>query len=294
MKRQRGIGLVVVLWGVLLLAVLTAAIVALSRTENRLVSRHLEAARHMAAVHTAIAWAAQRLLDTRPQTRLPIDGSPITLEFAGQRMEVGATLEAGRIDLNSSPDELLGVLFRSQGLSGTEADQWLARLRDWQDRDDERRPGGAEWADYRAAGLPYGPRNGPLKSVEEVELLVGMPARLARCIEAATTVYSGIPVPDVFHLAPETRRILAWADQREMGSRRWLPETKVTPSESAPLAGQVIRLRIKLFDKGNDTPYVSEVIGRLLAGRGRHWLTIALRSGEREDRPDCDLTADGP
>jgi general secretion pathway protein K len=288
MNRQRGIGLVVVLWGVLLLAVLAAEIVALSRSENRLVERHLAAARHAAALHTAVAWAAQRLLDVRSERRLPIDGSPTSFEFAGQHIEVSATLEAGRIDLNNSSDELLGALLRSQGLSEVDATRWLATLRDWQDSDDERRLDGAEWADYRAAGLRYGPRNAPLKSVDELQMLLGMPETLAKCLASASTVYTWAPVPNVQHLTPESRRVLAWADRHQVGSHRWLPENIGGSPESVPLAGQVIRLRIRLFEDAKRTSSVSEVVGRLRAGRGRPWLTIAVGRVDANDGIDCD------
>jgi general secretion pathway protein K len=275
MKLQRGIALVVTLWGVLLLAVLTGTVVALSRTETRLVESHLATARHAAAVNSAIAWATQQLLATRPGQGLRVDGSPVTFEFDGQSLEVRATLEAGRIDLNWAPDEVVEALFRVQGVASGDAAEWVAKLRDWQDEDDDRRPGGAEYVDYQAAGLSYGPRNAPLKSLDELQLLLGMPRRLAACLAQASTVYTGSRSPDMQHLTPAARAALAWLEKYGDSSHRWLLESGVSSRGPEAVVGQVIRLRIHSAAADGRQATTTEVIGRLVGGPGRGWLTIA-------------------
>lgn len=284
MIRQRGVALVIVLWGVLLLAVLTGSVVVLTRAEIRLVESHIEKARRSAILDSAVAWATQRLLDGRPQQRLPTDGTPTLFEFDAHQLEVSATLEGGRIDLNASDDDLLKALFQAQWISEQEAEAWLDKLRDWQDADDERRLRGAEFADYRAAGQGYGPRNGPLKSVEELQLLLGMPRTLAACVGQAATVYTGAATPDLLHLVPAARAVLTWSDHH--GST-WLSDQTAVPTEVSSLAGQVVRLRIAPRSGTSSTGSVIEVIGRLAGGTGRSWASMAVRELDATGETNC-------
>jgi general secretion pathway protein K len=286
MNRQRGIALVVTLWGVLLLAVLTGTVVALSRTETRLVESHLMAARHAAAVHSAVAWATQHLLATLPGQRLPIDGSAVPFEFDGQSAEISATLEAGRIDLNRANDELIDALFRVQGITASDTDQWVAKLRDWQDEDGEHRPRGAKFVDYQAAGLSYGPRSAPLKSIDELQLILGMPRHLAACLAVGATVYTGSASPDMHHLTPAARAALAWLDQYGDRSRHWLQDNTASSTGAEAVVGQVIRLRIRSSSANGGQEKSTEVIGRLVGGPGRAWLTIAERADDADDDDD--------
>ena len=61
---------------------------------------------------------------------------------------------------------------------------------DFRDADDSSRNKGAEWPDYRAAGLPYVAHNRPFRSLAELRLVLGMSEALYRRIEPFVTVYS--------------------------------------------------------------------------------------------------------
>jgi len=52
---------------------------------------------------------------------------------------------------------------------------------------------GAKEPEYRAAGYPYVPRNGPFQSIDELELVMGMTPELYQRIESALTIYSQRP-----------------------------------------------------------------------------------------------------
>jgi len=55
-----------------------------------------------------------------------------------------------------------------------------AAILDWIDEDDEPREGGAEAASYRQRMPPYEPRNGPIRSLAELELVEGVEPELLR------------------------------------------------------------------------------------------------------------------
>ena len=53
------------------------------------------------------------------------------------------------------------------------------------------RPNGAEEAAYRAAGLPWGPKNAPFETVEELQQVLGMTADIYKRVAPSLTTYSG-------------------------------------------------------------------------------------------------------
>src|SRR3546814_7211156 len=82
--------------------------------------------------------------------------------------------EAGKVDLNTAPQELLARLMRVGGADEATADRVAAAITDWRDADDLRRSQGAEWEDYAAAGARYRPRNGPFAVLGELRAVAGM------------------------------------------------------------------------------------------------------------------------
>ena len=56
---------------------------------------------------------------------------------------------------------------------------------DWVDPDDLSQPNGAEIAEYKAAGLSYGPKNAPFDTVSELQQVLGMTYALYEKIEPA-------------------------------------------------------------------------------------------------------------
>lgn len=50
----------------------------------------------------------------------------------------------------------------------------ISRITDWVDEDDEVSPLGAELGSYLSSEHPYEPRNGPLQTIEEMELILGI------------------------------------------------------------------------------------------------------------------------
>jgi general secretion pathway protein K len=104
---------------------------------------------------------------------------------------VSAIDESGKIDLNGAPEPLLkGLLLTAGGLDEPGAAQVMDAIGDWKDLDDLRRPSGAEAADYKAAGSPYLPANGPFETVPELQRVLGMTPALYAKLAGNLTVHS--------------------------------------------------------------------------------------------------------
>jgi general secretion pathway protein K len=125
-----------------------------------------------------------------PEQRWPADGRERVLTYGENLIRVRVQDEAGKIDINAAPDEMLEGLFRTVGVDAASASRLVDAIADWKDPDDLRRLSGAEAADYRAAGLPYVPRNGPFLAVDELRLVLGMTPALFERIGPFVTVYS--------------------------------------------------------------------------------------------------------
>jgi general secretion pathway protein K len=190
-RRQRGIALVAVLWIVVLLSIAAASMLHAGRTDARLARNLAEQAEAAALADAGVNRAILALLDSRPERRWRVDGTPVGMPFAGRMLHVAIQDERGRIDLNTAPDELLAGLLRNVGgLPQDAADALVDRIADWRDPDDLRRLNGAEAADCRQAGLAYGPRNAPFQSVDELLLVLGVTPDLFRRIRPAITVHA--------------------------------------------------------------------------------------------------------
>src|SRR3546814_17561250 len=103
-------------------------------------------------------------------------------------------------------------MFEAVAGPGAQAKAMTDAFLDWRDDDDQRRPDGAEEQDYAALGVK--PRNGPLRSIEELTEIKGIDQRTYAQLAPAVTVFFGYRT--------EERRV-----GKECGmtcSCRWSPE----------------------------------------------------------------------
>ena len=115
-----------------------------------------------------------------------IDGQGVRLDAGLVTIEV--TDEAGRIDLNGADPALLAGLYRAAGLAALAPAAFGARVADWRDEDDERSPGGAEAADYAAAGLAHRPGNEAFRAVDELQWVLGVQGAQVAALAPLATV----------------------------------------------------------------------------------------------------------
>jgi general secretion pathway protein K len=192
---ERGIALITALWGAALLAVTLASVLRLGLTSARAGHSGADLAALNAAADAAVNITILRMLGPAA-TEPPVDDTPTTVDFAGYRARVSVRDEAGRIDINWVGAPLLRQLLIAATADVDVAQQMTDRILDWRDASTGRRLNGAQSADYRDAGLPYGPRNGAFQSVAELQLVMGMTPELYRRIAPLLTVYSQAPWVD--------------------------------------------------------------------------------------------------
>ncbi len=186
----RGIALIAVLWGLVLLAVIAASFATTSRTEIRLARNAMENARARALADAGVHRAVLGLAETDPERRLAADGTLYRFVFVDGQALIRIEDEGGKIDLNRAPDQMLKGLFLAAGLDADASAAMVDAIVDFRDANDARRLNGAEDDDYRAAGRRYGAKDRPFEAVEELRQVLGMTPELYALVAPALTVHS--------------------------------------------------------------------------------------------------------
>jgi general secretion pathway protein K len=191
-RAQRGIALIMVLWLTVMLTVIGASFAYGMRNEALAARNTVSWAQARAIADGAVHRTVFELL--RPKVSPDVwaaDGTAHAWDADSAHIVVSATDESGRIDINLASDDLLrGLLKTAGGLDDTAAASLVDAIGDWKDADDLRRPNGAESADYKAAGLPYGPANAPFETLPELQRVMGMTPALYAKLADSLTVHS--------------------------------------------------------------------------------------------------------
>ena len=178
-RAERGVAVLIVLWLMVLLAGVVAASGLTARSETRATQNMMVEAQARQAAQAAIVVAALGLFDPQPSFDAHA-GRRLVIDVAETTVDITVREECGKIDLNTGWAALIVGLFTAAGPHGEGARAAQAVL-DWRDPDQRPRPGGAEDPDYRAAGLPYGARDGMFESIEELWQVKGVtPALVAK------------------------------------------------------------------------------------------------------------------
>ncbi|MFC4729304.1 general secretion pathway protein GspK [Coralloluteibacterium thermophilus] len=194
---RRGAALLMVLWLLGLLTVVVGGFVLVSRTEalQGRAARSGTQARY--AAEAGIDYAMARVQDPLVERRWHADGRAYRLPFDGAEVEIRIVDESGKVDLNAADAEILARLFMALEIDEDTARGLAGAILDWRDADDLLQPvGGAESAQYAAAGRPYGARNAPFDSVAELQLVLGMTPAFYRAAAPHLTVFSGLALPN--------------------------------------------------------------------------------------------------
>jgi general secretion pathway protein K len=203
-RRSRGIALVLVLWVITLLSVMALGLTATQRTETTLTANALDGARFRAAADAAIVYAVLNLLapagpdldarqpagENTPAEWLP-NGAPHLWTFAEVPLSISVGNETSRVDLNVADASVLAALMVAVGVPERDAAAIADRILDWRDSDNLKELNGAEDPDYEGEGLPYGAKDGPFTSVEELGQVLGVTPELYRRLAPELTVDAG-------------------------------------------------------------------------------------------------------
>ena len=201
---QRGVALLLVLWACTLLAILLGGYAALARTEGLQARYQFAQTQAHYAAEAGLMRAIYGLQDPQATQRWIGDGRAYTFRYGSTNVVIHAIDEGGKVDLNTATPEVLQNLFQAAGQQPAQAQQLAAHVVDWRNPPTMAGEGDAQRAAYVAAGLHYGPRNGPFATIGELQLVLGMNSALYRRIEPVLTIWSGNTSPN-----PNTASTLA-------------------------------------------------------------------------------------
>jgi general secretion pathway protein K len=187
---SRGVILPVVLWVSAGLALLAFSIDSHARQAVRTSRRLMDQLRERRLCLAAVELAGGVMGGSAPSGNHPeifnsIEYPEGVLSFSRETEKepvYGLEDEQGRLNLNSTPAEILSAL---PGMTPATAEA----VTDWRDADDLTSPSGAENREYKARGRPYPCKNGPLQSVPEMLLILGMGPEVFKKVSPFVTVY---------------------------------------------------------------------------------------------------------
>jgi general secretion pathway protein K len=253
--RQGGIALLLVLWVITLLTIIAVSMTATQRTEVNLAANQVASASFRSLADAAIQFTALNLLTQPPGTTeeetldthvwVP-DGQPRTWFFGEQLLEIRIINEASLIDLNTANRDLLLALLMAAGTLDAEPENLVDAILDWRDEDDLHLANGAEDSAYQAAGLPYGAKDGPFDSLEELQQVLGVNREIYRILRPALTVSSGQASPNPDFAPPLVQAALQGISLEEVQDRLGT-ETGVLEGKPLPKGrgGPLYRVQVR-------------------------------------------------
>jgi general secretion pathway protein K len=202
MRRNRGVALLIVLWGCTLLAIMLGGFAALARTEGLQARYQFAQTRAHYAAEAGVVRAIEGLQTPDANARWVADGRAYVFPFDDAQVNITVVDEDGKVDLNAASDDVLTALFKAAGVAADKAKSLSAAIQDWRRPGDAALPNGAKQPQYESAGLNYGPRNGPFATVEEARMVLGMDEKTWATVAPALTIWSGRERPNTEHAQP--------------------------------------------------------------------------------------------
>jgi general secretion pathway protein K len=206
-----GFALIVVLWFLVLIASISAYLVANARQETAIARNIAAAAKAEALADAGIAQAAFNQAGSVEELRWKLDGAPHRIPVPGGEVTIRLFDETQKLNPNLASDDLLGALFEAAGAERPVARRAGAAIADWVDRDNDARPLGAEREDYAAAGRTYRPPNLQIETLDELLLVLDVTPELLALARPHLTIHSHVDRPDGMGASPVIQRALLLA-----------------------------------------------------------------------------------
>jgi len=250
-RRNQGFALITVLWILVLIAFIVAHVTANGRTEVRIANNIVANAEAQAAADGAIYQAIFNLSDPEPNHRWPVDGNSRKLLIGHSQVTLQLDNEAWWINPNLAAPALLEALLRVTGSDSESARRLASDISEWAGSAPAPRPPNALLAEYRAAGLDYGPPSAPLETLDELGRVVGVTPALLAAIRPHLTLY-GPPQPDSSAADPIVAAALAAASRVEVAPSPLQPPpdvltTRITATAFGPGNASATRFAIVRF-----------------------------------------------
>jgi general secretion pathway protein K len=241
--RNGGFALIIVLWTLVLIGFLVAHITASGRTEIRIAGNLVANSAAQAAADGAIFDAIFNLSNPQPEQRWPVDGTPRQVTIGASRVLVRLEDEASWINPSTASPLLLEALLRVTGSDADSARRLATAIGEWVGSAQTPRPQDAVLAEYRAAGLDYGPPGGPIETLGELGRVLGMTPAMLSAIRPHLTLF-GPPEPNPTTTDPVVAAALAL-------SSAGAPAGPLAQAGQTPQDAQTVRVTALAAGPGN-------------------------------------------
>ncbi len=232
MRSSRGFALIVVLWFLVLIAAISAYLLANARQEIAIARNIMTAAAAEALADAGIARAMFNQTDPVDSRRWLLDGAPHVIRLADGDITIRLTDERAKINPNRASDALLAALLEASGVERPLARRIGASIADWVDRDTETRQSGAERDEYASEGRSYAPPNLPFENLDELQLVLGMTPQIYALVRSYLTLFGDAASPDIRTAPPIIQRALRMAPEQRVENAGETAETD-SPEDDA-------------------------------------------------------------
>ena len=276
-----GFALIIVLWTLVLIGFIVAHITASGRTEIRIAGNLVANSVAQAAADGAIFEAIFNLSDPRPEQRWPVDGTVHQIAIGNSRVVVRLEDEASWINPSTAPPELIEALLRVIGSDPDMAHSLAAALGQWVGSGSVARPQDTVLAEYRAAGLDYGPPGAPLETLDELGRVLGMTPALLAALRPHLTLF-GPPQPNPATSDPVVAAALALL----------APKAAPVPSPANQAIPDLLTVRITALASGpGNARIIRTAVVRIGAGLPQGYTILAWSNNLDAGQPQGALTS---
>lgn len=253
-RRAEGFALIVVLWTLVLIAFIVAHLTASGRTEVRIAGNLVANSVAQAAADGAVYEAIFNLTDPQPEQRWPIDGTVHEIVIGNSRVAVRLEDEAWWINPSTASPQLMEALLRVTGSDPASARSLAGAISEWVGSAGVPQRQDAVLAEYRAAGLDYGPPGAPIETLGELGRVLGITPAVLTAILPHLTLF-GPAEPNPATTDPVVAAALALvAPQQATAGSPLLPArppaapdvttVRITALASGPGSARVVRTAV--------------------------------------------------
>lgn len=241
--RRHGFALVVVIWGLGVIALLVTPFMSTARLRLQAAFNIAAATKADLIAQSAIDLAALSLLAEQNGALLSThggsgggranfaalqgagvaqrsqnlhDGRPRSCVFEGAAVTIAIEDEAGKVDLNAAPAKLLKAMLTGLGAAPSQADYVANAIVAF--RSNATGDIAQTKPEYADSGRPYGPKRASFQTIFELDQVVGVDAALFRQLQPFVTVHSRHPGVDSQSAPPALFAALTGASNDVVGT----------------------------------------------------------------------------